>query len=211
MRKKASMRDVFTNFPRNSFFYNFFKEKDIPDKIFNKKAPDGTVHSIPNAVVVEFIAQTSRSEKRQIEKILRQIDLANGDVNHFLNHLAQAIADKYGRTASRKKPMKPLTKALIRIASKHPEYRKDLIPIILQAKKEEEDDKEGRFEEGKGADPTKNMSEKDKEKWEKYHGKVEGLKKKKAALQEQLLRRELTKLAFNHPEFRKDILPILVG
>lgn len=34
---------------------------------------------------------------------------------------------------------------------------------------------EARFEEGKPADPTENMSEEDKKKWDKYHGKVDKL------------------------------------
>ncbi|MFA6234293.1 MAG: DUF2958 domain-containing protein [Bacteroidota bacterium] len=45
----------------------------------------------------------------------------------------------------------------------------------------ETDEKEGRFEEGVPADPTENMSEEDKAKWKKYHGRIEELKKTKKA------------------------------
>ena len=37
------------------------------------------------------------------------------------------------------------------------------------------DEKESKFEEGKPADPTENMSPEDKAKWDKYHGKVDKL------------------------------------
>lgn len=40
----------------------------------------------------------------------------------------------------------------------------------------DEDEKEGKFEKGKPADPTKNMSPEDKAKWDKYEGDVEDLK-----------------------------------
>ena len=51
-----------------------------------------------------------------------------------------------------------------------------LIPGLEDRKASAGDEKEGKFEEGKPADPKENMSEKDKKKWDKYHGKVEELK-----------------------------------
>lgn len=150
--KKASMRNVYKNFPRNSFFYRFFEEKDIPDRVFDVEDSTGMSHSIPNSVVVEHIAQASRREQKQIEGILRKIDFANGDVNHFLKHMAGAVADSYS--------------GALRFA------RGDFTLA--------------RFEKGKPADPTKNMSPEDAEKWrantEKYRDKfTKGARGKQAS------------------------------
>ena len=83
-------------FPRNSYLNKFFSEKRIPFKIFEKKDKYGVVHMIENGVVVEIIAQTRGSELQKIEDPIRKIDFANGDVNHFFEHLAGAIANQYG-------------------------------------------------------------------------------------------------------------------
>jgi hypothetical protein len=90
-----SMRDVYKKFKRDSYLYNFFAEKDIPEKTFEVKDRRGVTHFIPNEVVVEHIALTSGGERKQIENIIRKIDFGNGDVNDFLKHLSQAIGDQY--------------------------------------------------------------------------------------------------------------------
>jgi hypothetical protein len=91
----ASIKDMSKLFRKGTFLYNFFEEKDIPSKVFNIKDRRGVSHSIPNEVVVEHIALTKGSERNKIEQILRQIDFKNGNVNHFLEHLAKAIAEQY--------------------------------------------------------------------------------------------------------------------
>ena len=88
-------RDVLRLFKPGTFFHTFFSEKDIPHKVFKVKDSMGVEHMIPNEVVIEHIAQTRGGEARQIEQVLRKIDFANGDVNHFLAHLAKAIAEQY--------------------------------------------------------------------------------------------------------------------
>jgi hypothetical protein len=92
------MSTVYKMFPTNSYLYKFFEEKEIPDKMFEVTDKNGVTHYIPNTVVIEFIAKTQGSERKQIEDTLRKIDFKNGDVNHFLKHLATAIADLYGNT-----------------------------------------------------------------------------------------------------------------
>jgi len=82
-------------FKPGEYLYKFFQEKDIPEKDFKKTDKNRVTHFIPNAVVVEYIAQTRGSERKQVEGIIRQIDFKNGDINHFLEHLAGAIADQY--------------------------------------------------------------------------------------------------------------------
>lgn len=99
------LRGVEKHFPRGSYLYNFFSEKNIPERTFDVEDSQGLSHSIPNEVVVEHIAQTRGRERAQIEDILRKIDFHNGDVNHFLAHLAEAIANQYGGAMRFSSPM----------------------------------------------------------------------------------------------------------
>mgnify|MGYP003675266796 FL=1 len=47
---------------------------------------------IPLGVVVEHILIAAKEEQTKIKNMLIKIDFNNGDVMHFFNHLAQAIA-----------------------------------------------------------------------------------------------------------------------
>jgi hypothetical protein len=73
------------------YLRDFFAEKVIPEVTWELEAEDGTPHIMPNAVVVEHIAQCSASEARAIGDVLRKIDFVNGDPNHFFKHLAGAL------------------------------------------------------------------------------------------------------------------------
>lgn len=95
LASKTADSDWAKLFPRNSYLNKFFAEKRIPSKVFDITDSHGVVHSIPNDVVVEAIAQTGTSERKKIEDTIRKIDFANGDVNHFLAHLAKALAEQY--------------------------------------------------------------------------------------------------------------------
>ena len=82
-----------------TFFNTFFAEKDLIEEIYEVEAKTGgifgTTHLIPTTAVIEKIKTTRGEEAKQIENILRQIDFRNGDVHHFLRHLAQAMADQF--------------------------------------------------------------------------------------------------------------------
>jgi len=78
-----------------SWFDMFFKEKNIPSKVFDVTDRQGITHMIPNEAVIEAIKQTRGSEKAKIEETLRKIDFGNGDVNHYLAHLAKGLAEQY--------------------------------------------------------------------------------------------------------------------
>lgn len=69
----------------------FFAEKEIPEVTFQVADSRGETHIMPNTIVVEHIARVSRTEADKIASVLRKIDFANGDVNHFLQHLARAL------------------------------------------------------------------------------------------------------------------------
>jgi len=74
------------------FIATFFAEKDLDDRIYEVESANGTLNLISTANVIEKIGMTSGTERQQIENILRQLDFRNGDIHHFLNHLAQAMA-----------------------------------------------------------------------------------------------------------------------
>ena len=78
-----------------SYLKTFFQEKNLIERVYQVIAPDGTEHMIPTGVVIEHILITAETEQDSIAHILRQIDFKNGDVHHFLKHLAGAIAANY--------------------------------------------------------------------------------------------------------------------
>ena len=85
------IKDLAPTMP-TKFLRDFFAEKDIPELTFEKEGPEWGLNFIPNTVVVEHIALCEGAQLKQIEDVLRKIDFANGDVNHFFNHLAGALA-----------------------------------------------------------------------------------------------------------------------
>ena len=73
----------------------FFEEKQIDmDRQFTIETTNNT-HFIPVGAVYEHMLIASEKEQTQIKNVLVKIDFANGDVYHFLNHLAGAIASHY--------------------------------------------------------------------------------------------------------------------
>ncbi len=85
------IKDLAPKMP-TKYLRDFFAEKDIPEAVFEKEGPEWGTNIISNAAVVEHIALCNLEEARQIESVLRKIDFHNGDVNHFLDHLAGALA-----------------------------------------------------------------------------------------------------------------------
>lgn len=77
----------------SNYLATFFAEKNLNrEHLLEVAAPMGTVNLIPAGVVIDGILQTSSEEKKKITDILRKIDFQNGDVMHFLGHLAKALA-----------------------------------------------------------------------------------------------------------------------
>ena len=74
------------------FITTFFAEKELDSRIYQVESSNGTLNLINTEDVIEKIGFTSGTERQQIENILRQIDFKNGDLHHFLGHLAQAMA-----------------------------------------------------------------------------------------------------------------------
>jgi len=78
-----------------TYLVRFFQEKDLTERTYEVAAPDGTMHLIPTGCVIEAIHAAPAGEQDKIAGILRQLDFRNGDIHHFLNHLAGALAARY--------------------------------------------------------------------------------------------------------------------
>mgnify|MGYP003109488325 FL=1 len=76
----------------NTFFNTYFNEKDLDNQVYEIVAPNGTMNLIETDMVIAKIKRTQGDEAKKIEAIIRQIDCLNGDIHHFLRHLAQAMA-----------------------------------------------------------------------------------------------------------------------
>ena len=74
------------------YIKNFFDEKVIPETTFEVMSENGTPNFISNMAVIEQIKVCSTPEQNNMADVLRQIDFNNGNVNHFLEHLAGAMA-----------------------------------------------------------------------------------------------------------------------
>ena len=71
----------------------FISEKEIDlNKTFEKIGPETGWNLIPVGVVIEHMKIAHPSEQAAIKNVLVKIDFMNGDVYHFLDHLAGAIA-----------------------------------------------------------------------------------------------------------------------
>ena len=71
----------------------FLSEKGIdPERVFEVDGAQYGTNFIPVGVVVQHIKITSPAEQAKIKNVLVAIDFKNGDVYHFLNHLAKSLA-----------------------------------------------------------------------------------------------------------------------
>lgn len=70
----------------------FIEEKSIDTE--HLLEVDGAMgqNMIPVGCVIEAIKGASKNEQAQIKNTIVKIDFMNGDVMHFFNHLAKAIA-----------------------------------------------------------------------------------------------------------------------
>lgn len=77
----------------NKWLDTLIEEKNLnTEHVFEKEGTEWGINYIPLSVVIENIKATSQEEKRQIKNILVAIDFKNGDVMHFFEHLAGALA-----------------------------------------------------------------------------------------------------------------------
>ena len=81
----------------NRWIDTFLDEKGIDgEEVLEVEAPDGTENCIPVGCLVDAFKGTTAAEQRAIKSTLVKIDFVNGDVRHYLRHLARAIAVPLG-------------------------------------------------------------------------------------------------------------------
>lgn len=80
------------------YLKTFFDEKNLPPVAWDEDdfedVLDSNEHNIvhiDNLAVIEYIGNASKAEQKRIATVIRTIDMANGDVNDYLKHLAKAI------------------------------------------------------------------------------------------------------------------------
>lgn len=77
----------------NKWLDTFLEEKGIDlDESFTVQGETWGDNHMTYGVVVEHMKIAPKSEQNKIKDMLVKIDFKNGDVRHFLRHLAQAIA-----------------------------------------------------------------------------------------------------------------------
>lgn len=65
----------------------FLAEKKLPNETFQIEHK-GAIHYINSEQIIDLIRATSKKEQLAIQKVIVGIDFKNGNVNHFLKHLA---------------------------------------------------------------------------------------------------------------------------
>ena len=79
----------------NKWFATFLEEKDLPFESFEVTANNGTVHMMDTEVIIEVIKGCSRKEQKGIKAMMVRIDFVNGNVNDYLKHLGQGMANHF--------------------------------------------------------------------------------------------------------------------
>jgi len=77
------------------YLHTFFEEKKLPSVSWELQDNEGTTHFIDSDFVDEAIFNAPQHEQKGIGDMIRKIDFANGDVNDYLKHLAQALVNNY--------------------------------------------------------------------------------------------------------------------
>ena len=75
----------------NNFFTTFFNEKNLDFQYYTVNSLNGTPNIIPSTVVIDAIKNTQGEEAAKIKDMLIKIDLFNGNIHNYLQHLAQAL------------------------------------------------------------------------------------------------------------------------
>lgn len=78
----------------NKWFDTFLEEKELPYAAWEIETADN-VHMIDSDFVVEAIKSAPVHEQAKIKNTIVKIDFCNGDVNHFFEHLANALVANY--------------------------------------------------------------------------------------------------------------------
>ena len=72
------------------YLQKFFEEKALEEKVYAVEY-GRHLHFIETEIVINLIMEAHPLEQEQIANVLRIIDFHDGDVHHFLNHLAEGF------------------------------------------------------------------------------------------------------------------------
>ena len=75
-----------------SYLKNLLAEKNIDPETMLEVQGESGLNIMPLQVVIDAIISTCKAEQAAIRKTLVMIDFKNGDVMHYFNHLAGALA-----------------------------------------------------------------------------------------------------------------------
>jgi hypothetical protein len=76
----------------NNWINAFIAEKGIDLEQSITVEGESGQNIMPVSMIIDGIKSTTANEKAQIKKTFVMIDFKNGDVLHFIRHLAQALA-----------------------------------------------------------------------------------------------------------------------
>ena len=76
----------------SDYISRFFDEKDLDDQVYEVASPNGTINYISTSDVIWMLKMSEGNARHSIQRVLHELDLRNGDVHHFLKHMAQGTA-----------------------------------------------------------------------------------------------------------------------
>jgi len=79
----------------------YFKEKNLNNDEWIIKKPNVFAFIDSKTVQKIVVEDLSEEQQMQIWSIIQQIDYHNGDVNHFLHHLANGLAETHSYLLNR--------------------------------------------------------------------------------------------------------------
>lgn len=92
---EVNIKNIKNTEPKKSFFHTMLDEKGLLDEVFTINK-GGQLHIIEIGALIEAMEIAPSHEQSQIELIMRKIDFINGDMMHFMNHLAECyISQNY--------------------------------------------------------------------------------------------------------------------
>tara|TARA_R100001594_G_scaffold24454_3_gene47978 strand:- start:1669 stop:2169 length:501 start_codon:yes stop_codon:yes gene_type:complete len=93
VQKETERKYISTKGNFVEWFERFLDEKELPYASWELETEDG-VHYIDSEIVIEHIIKSAPlNEQLAIKKIIVEIDVRNGDVNHFFKHLAWGLVN----------------------------------------------------------------------------------------------------------------------
>lgn len=77
---------------KKSFFRTMLEEKGLEDQII--QVQHKKVHFVEMGFLIELIESVGTTEQYTIEKTMRRIDFGNGDMMHYMTHLATGYIEQ---------------------------------------------------------------------------------------------------------------------